>query len=834
MKVKSLKTNNFQGLEGVHEFNFGKITALAQPNGSGKTSLINALRYGLTGVEPAGDVITRGASSMAVRVVLENDSSFLRQQYAEKKKKSRYFVGNASSTLSKLNEFICNELGGVDVNTAKMVSSGELLTQMTSQQFGEMLLRYLPESMTVETILERFSGKNEEQEKIVRDFFPEGEFGVEKINEFHNLLKERRKLVKEKITEVNALINSLGSVPPEESISDIEEKIKSTTDKRDEVIKAQEAMKNYNQILSQINMRNSQIQQIDNELAQLKGVHHTDEEINSTFGLLSNSRNIEQGIKASLNSLVQTKKTLDEAIENISKPICPLSAKIKCTVDKTPVLKELEEQRDSLVQDYKNQRDSYIELANQIKQLEAKYEQMINENNAYLRVQDKLKMKEQLLSQTITLPEKPEDSGSVEALNSELSNLQQRLLFVTNYSKKETYEEKLKGLTQKHLDYENLVLAFSPKGEVKEAITSYYMDEFSEPCNEKASKLFPGMKLKFVSENGVKVLTDPNGSGEYLEFTSLSGGEQASVMFLLVSMLASLSGMGIIILDELSVLDDVVFENLVRVLHENQDEFDMCLLASVDHVDTLKTLKKYDIPVIHLNTKNAKESKNDDAVNIEENVKPEAAPEDNHEIAEEHSDNAEEQDEVVISSDDSVEESKKLAVIDGLKDLVEKTAEETANMRFVPSDDDILEEELEDDEDEDESELLNHEVESPDAIGNEFEILNEDLTEVAEDVEDVEKTEAQPEALETTSNEVDLQSLGLDKGKAKVVTDFIINESSEDGSLEGSAKEIAEKLDISQPTVSKVLKKLQEENLLTSVKRGLWKLSKELMDVNGK
>lgn len=308
MKVKSLKTNNFQGLEGVHEFNFGKITALAQPNGSGKTSLINALRYGLTGVEPAGDVITRGASSMAVRVVLENDSSFLRQQYAEKKKKSRYFVGNASSTLSKLNEFICNELGGVDVNTAKMVSSGELLTQMTSQQFGEMLLRYLPESMTVETILERFSGKNEEQEKIVRDFFPEGEFGVEKINEFHNLLKERRKLVKEKITEVNALINSLGSVPPEESISDIEEKIKSTTDKRDEVIKAQEAMKNYNQILSQINMRNSQIQQIDNELAQLKGVHHTDEEINSTFGLLSNSRNIEQGIKASLNSLVQTKK----------------------------------------------------------------------------------------------------------------------------------------------------------------------------------------------------------------------------------------------------------------------------------------------------------------------------------------------------------------------------------------------------------------------------------------------------------------------------------------------------------------------------------------------
>ena len=105
---------------------------------------------------------------------------------------------------------------------------------------------------------------------------------------------------------------------------------------------------------------------------------------------------------------------------------------------------------------------------------------------------------------------------------------------------------------------------------------------------------------------------------------------------------------------------------------------------------------------------------------------------------------------------------------------------------------------------------------------------------MVESAEDVDEAGAQPETLGTTSNGTNLQSLGLDKGKAKVVTDFIIDESSEDGLLEGSAKEIAEKLDISQPTVSKVLKKLQEEDLLTSVKRGLWKLSKELMDVNGK
>ena len=67
MFVKNLGTFNFQGLKGVQNFDFEKITALAQPNGSGKTSLINALRYGLTGIVPKGDLVTRGEVSAAVK-----------------------------------------------------------------------------------------------------------------------------------------------------------------------------------------------------------------------------------------------------------------------------------------------------------------------------------------------------------------------------------------------------------------------------------------------------------------------------------------------------------------------------------------------------------------------------------------------------------------------------------------------------------------------------------------------------------------------------------------------------------------------------------------------
>ena len=59
MFVKTINTFNFQGLKGLQSFDFDKITALAQPNGSGKTSLINALRFGLTGTSPKGNMISQ-------------------------------------------------------------------------------------------------------------------------------------------------------------------------------------------------------------------------------------------------------------------------------------------------------------------------------------------------------------------------------------------------------------------------------------------------------------------------------------------------------------------------------------------------------------------------------------------------------------------------------------------------------------------------------------------------------------------------------------------------------------------------------------------------------
>lgn len=798
MFVKTINTFNFQGLKGLQSFELDKITALAQPNGSGKTSLINALRFGLTGNSPKGNMINIGEQSAAVKLILENGSNFSRQVFATKGKSAKYYISDKPTNATELSRFISSEMGGVDKKVAKFVSSGELLTSMTSQEFGELLLSYLPETMTAETVISHYPSANEEQKKIIREYFLDKEFEISELKEFQKFIKGRRDRINEAISNCRGALNLLGDTAPKFTKEELEEKITAKTKERDVLLAIQANLNNYNQLLRQEQFRQQELERLDKELANLNGVAHTEEELRLANELVTTTRTSAMQTRGAIEALVSAKQDLDTAIENISKPICPLSDKIVCTVDKRPVTKELEEKRDKLIEDYKTQRSFYEQTLANIKEYENRYAQMAFENQQFILMQEKQQEKERLLAQKIEIPEKPEETNSLERITQELQYLQSQMPIVENYSKKDTYLNNIEKLTKKLEDYQALYVAFSPKGEVKEKITSYYLEEFAEPCNEKAGKLFPGMKLKFITQDGVKVLTDPNGSGEYLEFNSLSGGEQASVMFLLVSMLSSLSGMGIIILDELSVLDDNTFENLIRILKENSNEYDMCLIALVDHADMIKTLNKHEIPILSVNktekTSENEEKTDEELQNQDSSMEVVASVEDIEKplVDEVKGDLAEEAEETV-STEPVI--SDKTSQIENLRNMMNKTLEENAETRFVPTDDF---DESEFDEDGDEK--------------TEEKVVSE------ESVDD-------HEASAKDKEEKSLESIGLSKGKSRAIVQYMIDNSDEEHFFYGTAKEISEAINISQPTISKVVKKLQEEEFVTLLKRGVWELS---------
>ena len=195
---------------------------------------------------------------------------------------------------------------------------------------------------------------------------------------------------------------------------------------------------------------------------------------------------------------------------------------------------------------------------------------------------------------------KPEKGPDLAEISAKIDRTGITLRKLQDHKKVKESEEKIKVKKAELEALEALHEVFSPKGEVKKGITRLYLDEFSGPCNEKAGKLFPGMSIRFVSEEGVSVQVDPKGTGQYVSFRSLSGGEKAAVAFLLMLMFASISGIGILILDELSIMDEGVLDALLAILKENGDEYDMAVLACVSHADTLELLGKHGLEVMKI------------------------------------------------------------------------------------------------------------------------------------------------------------------------------------------------------------------------------------------
>ena len=66
-----------------------------------------------------------------------------------------------------------------------------------------------------------------------------------------------------------------------------------------------------------------------------------------------------------------------------------------------------------------------------------------------------------------------------------------------------------------------------------------------------------------------------------------------NMVYIIMDLINELSGMKLVFLDELSVLDENSLDSLMNLLIKHKDEYDHVFLAMVDHKDVLATLDKY-------------------------------------------------------------------------------------------------------------------------------------------------------------------------------------------------------------------------------------------------
>ena len=598
MKIERLHTMDFMGIPGKRVWDFrDKVTVFAAPNGTGKTSVISALRYALTGMEPEGEMIHKGKASAAVQIDT-GKSSYCRIKKLGKQ--SRYVMNGKTTSLGELTRALEEEMG-VSVSNAKTITSSELLQGLDSQQFGDLLINYLPELMDKETVISRVSGLTPLMRKIMEDNLPDGDFGTNELDSFFALLAEKRRVTKKEILEEETIIRLYGGdIPEGESEDRLKLRLNELVKKRDEAVVYDQKISTYLQVRDTMEKNQTALRKIEEEILGITAVRHSGDERQAVEELMLAARKAAHAALAAKKLDRANYNTLKDAVETIRQPICPLSKNIRCTTDKSSVLGELKEAMNRACESFNLHDQECREATAKALEMEEKLKGIDSDNAAADHREQLERQKQQILETTLTLPEKPDKGPDLAVVNAEIDRTRNALQRMQEYRKVKTAEEKARVKKEELAALESLHTAFSPKGEVKEGITRLYLDEFSGPCNEKAGKLFPGMNIRFVSEGGVSIQVDSKGTGQFINFRSLSGGEKAAVAFLLMLMFASISGARIVILDELSILDESVLDALLTILKEHEDEYDMAVLACVDHMDTRELLKKYGLKIMKI------------------------------------------------------------------------------------------------------------------------------------------------------------------------------------------------------------------------------------------
>ena len=597
MKIENLRLVNFMGIRGVREFKPEHIIALCGKNGAGKTTVLNAIRYGLTGAEPDGDIIHAECDECRVEISLTDpvDGKLIAfERIKNRTKASKFKVDGAATTQKSMNEKI-EQIIGIDLEKIKVLSSSEVVAAMKPQEFASFILDYIPEKIDLEKVLGFLPDATIGMVNIISANLPEENISIDTLDEFEDVMKATRKEHKASLASKKSYLAELPDERPVKTREEVEAELKSleSIEAEERIYKANKDA--YDKAVDARNRQRELIQKLQYERDSISAVKPNPveidtlrNEIKSLEESLVNQRSVITNVESALTQLKITREALE-------KPICPISPLITCHQDKTVAKEEIQESIDSTEEGIKTLTAEIAKLEASIAEKRAALEE---KERACIEYDKKISLSKQIKALEdgmIEVPAEPVAPKTFDVSTAKASltaTLKQIQLYEEGLKLKaniETMEAELK-------DLEALVKAFSEKGQVRCGVIDSYLSIFEEICNERSTKFRPDTTFKFVNDNGVVVLMK-NDKGNYLSYDNLSGGEKAYMLFILIDMLNSLCGTRLLVLDELSVLDGMTFDSLLDLLGAYGEDYDHIIIAAVDHPDTVESLTKRDIPV---------------------------------------------------------------------------------------------------------------------------------------------------------------------------------------------------------------------------------------------
>ena len=571
MKIKKIEIENFKGIEKVEiDSSFG-INAFIGPNGSGKTSIIQALEFVFGNKNISKKFIRKGEEKAIVTV--QTDAHTYTKILSSSKNVAK--IDNSTVTLTQFQNEL-EEESGVSVSDFQTLSTSQFFNEMNSQNLAKFLSEKSPIKLDFDTLASLLPLTVSEDALMILQDNLGLEFTPEELNKCYSSFFADRKEKKRRLKEAGKLEEVLKPFYSPEDVKKIEKDIMDKEVKAkayDEKVKAyQSAKKIYDTALSNQARLKQQMQEAKVIKPDNTVVSDLENQVQIARQTISDSESQMATIKANV-SMYQ--KTLD----NLGTNVCPISAKLICSTDKTSLKEELTE---LVARNKAAARTEWTRMEQAKKTVEENTQKLKSISDQIVKYNQYIALKKQFEAYTIPkMPEPPiKEEVDMDLIAMQKEDLLSKKRCLNQYEAFLRQKEEYKKMNDEVNVYEELVEITNPKGDVIQAVLSKFFKNINSNLVYMTKELKSDFEVKFIPQNGVKCLCSKDGITR--EYSDLSNGEKAIVTIIVISALNLDIHSPFLFVDNLNELDLKSISNVVEMLL-CQTIYSNVFLASIDY-----------------------------------------------------------------------------------------------------------------------------------------------------------------------------------------------------------------------------------------------------------
>lgn len=586
MQIKKMEIKRYKGVQNLDVYP-QKLNVITGKIGAGKSSILEAMRFGITGVSE----LDRGPAEVAVTL---SNGMEIRRKITGRSKTVK--VADRTTTQESVKR-ILEDATGVSMDSMKMITAGKLLANMNAGSLCEFLINsgLIPMTTDFDTVVS-LCEIEPRLARVLSDYLPRmpHTFGLDEVQEAYQTVYDQRTALNREIALVAAQAAYDGEKPAR-SMEDVDNAL---TD----ILNADEKRRAYQVLLDsyeKAKAENKRIREnIDKVEEQIRSMSVTAPDSERKKNLLDTQRTLQERIASVSQTLSRIENSLSinrKMLDSLDVSVCPLHSKLVCHTDKTAIREDIENAIRELNDEQKKAAEHKNSLLVQSEQIQKELDAISKQEAEYEELRRLHETRKTLLASIPALPEKPVEPPMQADRSMEKAQLQAERRKIEAYIKSLTAKRKLTDLKRRLDLLDELKETLAPKSGLREKIIMSVLAPMEEHCNQLAEHLRLDFQISIQVKNGVSILCRPKATMDFVSLSSVSSGEQALAVFLILDMLNTLSGFGILVIDNLDSLDAKALDDLLLVLTREDvlDRYDHIFLAMVDHVDSLETLDKH-------------------------------------------------------------------------------------------------------------------------------------------------------------------------------------------------------------------------------------------------